>query len=88
MEVNSKEVRDASRRARRKVGSSSLTRRKWTEKIKNPRKDLLTRTVPGNVTSRDSSVRYHEEPHREKLNGVSGGSQATRLRRKRNEVGS
>lgn len=55
MEVNRKEIRDARGRARSGSG-------KWTEKAKNPRKDLLTRTVPGNVTSRDSSARYHEEP--------------------------
>lgn len=36
--------------------------RRWMEKAKGPRSDLLTRTVPGNVTFRDSSARHHEEP--------------------------
>lgn len=36
--------------------SSSLTRGRWTEKAENPRSDLPTRTVPGNVTSRHSCL--------------------------------
>lgn len=76
LEVDSKEIGDAHGRARGNMGCSSLTHGKCTEKAKNPRKDLLTRTVPYlemllPETAQPDTMKNFS---REKLNGASSGS--------------